>query len=103
MTEQIQVSISLLRKKFLGIHQEFQRAKEEITELNSQLAVLKADLIDIKSSKMLLEIELKTAKSIVEETNKQVVNDLLSSNGRSNEQIDDLVKEIENCIAAIKK
>jgi predicted nucleic acid-binding Zn-ribbon protein len=103
MTEQIQVSIALLRKKFLGIHQEFQGAKEEITELNEQLAVLKADLIDIKNSKMLLEVELKTAKSIIEETNKQVVNDLLSSNGRSNEQIDDLVKEIENCIAAIKK
>lgn len=103
MTEQIQVSIALLRKKFLGIHNELQGAKEEITELNAQLAVLKADLIDIKSSKMLLEVELKTAKSIIEETNKQVVNDLLSSNGRSNEQIDDLVKEIENCIAAIKK
>jgi len=35
--------------------------------------------------------------------NKQVVNSPLVSQGRNNEQIDELVKEIENCIASLKK
>jgi hypothetical protein len=39
----------------------------------------------------------------MEAANKQVDNSSVPSQGRSNEQIDELVKEIEICIAALKK
>ena len=71
MTDQIQKSISLLRTKFMGIHQNLSSAKKEIDTLNMEI--------------------------------KQVDNGSVLSQGRSNEQIDELVKEIEICIAALKK
>ena len=103
MTEQIQKSITLLRTKFMGLHQNLVSAKEQIAALNLENEMLKSALNNVEESRTLLEADLEKAKLEVVAANKQVVNSPLVSQGRNNEQIDELVKEIENCIASLKK
>jgi regulator of replication initiation timing len=103
MTEQIQKSITLLRTKFMGLHQNLVSAKEQIAALNLENEKLKSALNNVEESRTLLEADLEKAKLEVVAANKQVVNSSLVSQGRNNEQIDELVKEIENCIASLKK
>ena len=103
MTEQIQKSITLLRTKFMGLHQNLVSAKEQIAALNLENEKLKTALNNVEESRTLLEADLEKAKLEVVAANKQVVNSPLVSQGRNNEQIDELVKEIENCIASLKK
>ena len=103
MTDQIQNSISLLRSKFMGIHQNLSMAKKEIDALNLEIKQLQSDLFQSKERNELLEVKLQKERSEMEAANKQVDNGSALSQGRSNEQIDELVKEIENCIAALKK
>jgi regulator of replication initiation timing len=103
MTEQIQKSITLLRTKFMDLHQNFVSAKEQIATLNLENEKLKSALNNVEESKTLLEADLEKAKLEIVAANKQVVNSPLVSQGRDNEQIDELVKEIENCIASLKK
>ena len=103
MTEQIQKSITLLRTKFMGLHQNLVSAKEQIAALNLENEKLKSALNNVEESRKLLEADLEKAKLEVVAANKQVVNSPLVSQGRNNEQIDELVKEIENCIASLKK
>ena len=103
MTEQIQKSITLLRTKFMGLHQNLVSAKEQIAALNLENEKLKTALNNVEESRTLLEADLEKAKLEVVAANKQVVNSPVVSQGRNNEQIDELVKEIENCIASLKK
>ena len=103
MTDQIQKSISLLRSKFMGIHQNLGMAKKEIDTLNLEIKQLQSDLFQSKERNELLEVKLQKERSEMEAANKQVDNGSALSQGRSNEQIDELVKEIENCIASLKK
>ena len=103
MTDQIQKSISLLRSKFMGIHQNLGMAKKEIDTLNLEIKQLQSDLFQSKERNELLEVKLQKERSEMEAANKQVDYGSALSQGRSNEQIDELVKEIENCIAALKK
>ena len=103
MTEQIQKSITLLRTKFMGLHQNLVSAKEQIAALNLENEMLKSALNNVEESRTLLESDLEKAKLEIVAANKQVVNSPLVSQGRNNEQIDELVKEIENCIASLKK
>jgi regulator of replication initiation timing len=103
MTEQIQKSITLLRTKFMGLHQNLVSAKEQIAALNLENEMLKSALNNVEESRTLLEADLEKAKLEIVAANKQVVNSPLVSQGRNNEQIDELVKEIENCIASLKK
>jgi regulator of replication initiation timing len=103
MTEQIQKSITLLRTKFMGLHQNLVSAKEQIAALSLENEKLKSALNNVEESRTLLEADLEKAKLEVVAANKQVVNSPLVSQGRNNEQIDELVKEIENCIASLKK
>ena len=103
MTEQIQKSITLLRTKFMGLHQNLVSAKEQIAALNLENEKLKSALNNVEESRTLLEADLEKAKLEIVAANKQVVNSPLVSQGRNNEQIDELVKEIENCIASLKK
>ncbi|MCF8329811.1 MAG: hypothetical protein K9I37_05695 [Crocinitomicaceae bacterium] len=103
MTEQIQKSITLLRTKFMGLHQNLVSAKEQIAALSLENEKLKSALNNVEESRTLLEADLEKAKLEVVAANKQVVNSSLVSQGRNNEQIDELVKEIENCIASLKK
>ena len=65
--------------------------------------MLKSALNNVEESRTLLEADLEKAKLEIVAANKQVVNSPLVSQGRNNEQIDELVKEIENCIASLKK
>jgi regulator of replication initiation timing len=103
MTEQIQKSITLLRTKFMGLHLNLVSAKEQIAALSLENEKLKSALNNVEESRALLEADLEKAKLEVVAANKQVVNSPLVSQGRNNEQIDELVKEIENCIASLKK
>jgi len=103
MTEQIQKSITLLRTKFMGLHQNLVSAKEQIAALSLENEKLKSALNNVEESRTLLEADLEKAKLEVVAANKQVVNSPVVSQGRNNEQIDELVKEIENCIASLKK
>jgi regulator of replication initiation timing len=103
MTEQIQKSITLLRTKFMGLHQNLVSAKEQIAALSLENEKLKSALNNVEESRTLLEADLEKAKLEVVAAKKQVVNSPLVSQGRNNEQIDELVKEIENCIASLKK
>ena len=87
----------------MGIHQNLSNAKKEIDTLNIEIKQLQSDLSQSKERNELLEEKLQKERSEMEAANKQVDNGSVPSQGRSNEQIDELVKEIEICIAALKK
>jgi chromosome segregation ATPase len=87
----------------MGIHQNLSSAKKEIDTLNIEIKQLQSDLYQSKERNELLEEKLQKERSEMEAANKQVDNSSVPSQGRSNEQIDELVKEIEICIAALKK
>jgi chromosome segregation ATPase len=87
----------------MGIHQNLSSAKKEIDTLNIEIKQLQSDLYLSKERNELLEEKLQKERSEMEAANKQVDNGSVPSQGRSNEQIDELVKEIEICIAALKK
>ena len=74
MTEQIQKSITLLRTKFMGLHQNLVSAKEQIAALNLENEKLKSALNNVEESRTLLEADLEKAKLEVVAANKQVVN-----------------------------
>ena len=102
MTENIQHSISEIRTKALRFRDELIAVKEqnvqlqqELLSVSEKLSVLNSELNRLQTENIELKAEMDAMKS-------QVV-DSPKNHSRSEEEIDELVKEIEYCIGQLKK
>lgn len=103
MTEQIQSSIDKLRTKALELHQLLLNERNENQMLLRSNQSLKNELDQQKAIGSNLLIENEGLNQVIEASKKQVVAFPFVSQGRNEEEIDALVKEIENCIAQLKQ
>jgi hypothetical protein len=103
MTEQIQNSIDKLRTKALELHQLLLKERNENQMLLRSNQSLKNELDQQKAIGSNLLIENEGLNQVIEASKKQVVEIPFVSQGRNEEEIDALVKEIENCIAQLKQ
>jgi len=98
------------------IHELVNSIGEKVSRLQGQLSTERskkeeflAEIQDLKSALGTKESEIETLKSKIIESKKNIeggeVQDVVVSNGKnvSDEQIDELVKEIEYCITQLKK
>ncbi len=103
MTEQIQSSIDRLRNKALELHQLVVKERNENQMLLSSNQALKDELDQQQTIGKNLLIENERLNQVIEASKNQVVEIPFVSQGRNEEEIDELVKEIENCIAQLKQ
>ena len=103
MTEKIQHIIDTIRLKCNSLHAqlESERAAKinqdvELTDLKSEILILKNKNFEIEQEKNQLRLEL---DSII----KQGVDDKQAVVENRNEEIDELVREIEHCINQLKQ
>ena len=107
MTERIQHSMNEIRAKALELHSELVQERMKNQSLQAQILEKEQRLefalqAGIDSENALnavidqLKLDLEVAKN-------QIVEVSVPQNGRNEEQIDELVKEIEFCIGQLKK
>ena len=98
------------------INELIQKIREKVSQLKGQLSVEKTKNESLQNELNQLKAQLDFSKNEVETLNAKIVNlqsdiakakeqSVVSSNeiGVSDEQIDELVKEIEYCIGQLKK
>lgn len=103
MTEQIQSSIDRLRNKAFELHQLVVKERNENQMLLSSNRALKDELDQQHTIGKNLLIENERLNQVIEASKNQIVEIPFVSQGRNEEEIDELVKEIENCIAQLKQ
>jgi hypothetical protein len=103
MTERIQHSMNEIRAKALEIHNELvqERIKNQI--LQTQILEMEERLKSAKHKENECLAAIDQLKLDLEVTKNQIVEVSAPQNGRNEEQIDELVKEIEYCIGQLKK
>lgn len=107
MTERIQHSMNEIRAKALELHNELVQERIKNQALQAQILEkeerLQSVLLAGKESENALNAVIDQLKLDLEVTKNQIVEVSVSQNGRNEEQIDELVKEIEYCIGQLKK
>ncbi|MEN9399912.1 MAG: hypothetical protein RL632_1013 [Bacteroidota bacterium] len=107
MTERIQHSMNEIRAKALELHRELVQERIKNQALQAQILEkeerLQSVLLAGKESENALNAVIDQLKLDLEVTKNQIVEVSVPQNGRNEEQIDELVKEIEYCIGQLKK
>jgi septal ring factor EnvC (AmiA/AmiB activator) len=103
MTERIQHSMNEIRAKALEIHGELVQERIKNQALQAQILEKEQHLQSVKDSKSALEAVIDQLKLDLEVAKNQIVEVSVPQNGKNEEQIDELVKEIEYCIGQLKK
>jgi hypothetical protein len=107
MTERIQYSMNEIRAKALELHRELVQERIKNQALQAQILEkeerLQSVLLAGKESENALNAVIDQLKLDLEVTKNQIVEVSVPQNGRNEEQIDELVKEIEYCIGQLKK
>jgi len=102
MTEHIQNSISLIKEKVTSLHGQVQQERAQNEELKSEITLLAQQLVALKEENDQLLTAVEQLNSALAAAKSQVVESTPSLR-RSDEQIDELVREIEYCISQLKK
>ena len=103
MTERIQHSIDEIRLKSRALHYQLTEERETNKSLLTELRTLKETEENLKKNEVAYLQEISDLKMALEETKSQVVEVSVPSVGKTGEEIDELVKEIEYCISQLKK
>lgn len=107
MTERIQHSMNEIRAKALELHGELVQERIKNQALQAQILEkeerLQSVLLAGKESENALNAVIDQLKLDLEAAKNQIVEVFVPQNGRNEEQIDELVKEIEYCIGQLKK
>ena len=102
MSDRIQELIDGIREKASSLHNQLsterssnQKLQDEVSGLQNQISSKEGEIVELKSKISEWETKLKTVDE----------QDVIGSEdtGVSDEQIDELVKEIEYCIEQLKK
>jgi uncharacterized coiled-coil DUF342 family protein len=102
MTEHIQQSIGLIREKVTSLHGQVQHERVQNEALKAEITLLANQLVALKEENDQLLTSVDQLNSALAAAKSQVVESVPSSR-RSDEQIDELVREIEYCISQLKK
>lgn len=84
------------------LEREMEQLKSELTSKDDQISHLQAESARLTNEKAQLVNDNSELKSLLEETKNQVINTVKPGNTNSQEQIDELVREIEYCIGQLK-
>ena len=103
MTERIQHIMNEIRAKALEIHNELVQERNKNQALQAQILEKEERLQSAKQLENEHLAVIDQLKLDLEVTKNQVVEVSVPQNGRNEEQIDELVKEIEYCIGQLKK
>ena len=103
MTERIQHSMNEIRAKALELHRELVQERIKNQALQAQILEKEERLQSAKNSENALHAAIDQLKLDLEVAKNQIVEVSVPQNGRNEEQIDELVKEIEYCIGQLKK
>lgn len=103
MTERIQHSIDEIRLKSKALHHQLTEERETNKSLLTELRTLKETEESLKKNEVAYLQEISDLKMALEEAKSQVVEVSVPSVGKTEEEIDELVKEIEYCISQLKK
>ncbi len=103
MTERIQHSMNEIRAKALDIHNELVQERIKNQTLQTQILEIEEQLKSAKHMENEYLAAIDQLKLDLEVTKNQIVEVSAPQNGRNEEQIDELVKEIEYCIGQLKK
>jgi uncharacterized protein YigA (DUF484 family) len=107
MTERIQHSMNEIRAKALELHNELMQERIKNQALQAQILEkeerLQSVLLAGKDSENALHAVIDQLTLDLEVAKNQIVEVSVPQNGRNEEQIDELVKEIEYCIGQLKK
>ena len=107
MTERIQHSMNEIRAKALELHNELVQERIKNQALQAQILEkeerLQSVLLAGKDSENALHAVIDQLTLDLEVAKNQIVEVSVPQNGRNEEQIDELVKEIEYCIGQLKK
>ena len=103
MTERIQHIISEIRSKALELHRELERERQKNQELQMTVQDMNEQLLSMKMKEEQLQSVVDSLRVDLDEAKNQVVEVSVPQNGRNEEEIDELVKEIEYCISQLKR
>lgn len=103
MTERIQHSIDEIRLKSKALHHQLTEERETNKSLLTEIQTLKETEENLKKKEVAYLQEISDLKMALEEAKSQVVEVSVPSVGKTGEEIDELVKEIEYCISQLKK
>lgn len=84
------------------LEREIEQLKSELSSKDNRISDLKEESVRLTNEKAQLVHDNSELKSLLEETKNQVINAVKTDNSNSQEQIDELVREIEYCIGQLK-
>ena len=102
MSDRINELVSAIREKASHMHGQLSTERSANSKLREEIETIKSDIISKNSEIDALKSKLIDLENNMNTTEKQ---DVIGSKGNviSNEQIDELVKEIEYCLGQLKK
>lgn len=103
MTEKIQQIIDDIRQKMVALDHQLKEVRATNVVLQAELTESNNQLEKSKTEGESLALTLDELKSALETANNQVVEVDRPVQGRRDDEIDELVKEIEYCISQLKK
>jgi uncharacterized protein YlxW (UPF0749 family) len=103
MTERIQHSMNEIRAKALEIHNQLVQERIKNQTLQAQIQEMEERLQSAKHMENEQLAAIDQLKLDLDVAKNQIVEVSVPQNGRNEEQIDELVKEIEYCIGQLKK
>jgi chromosome segregation ATPase len=104
MTERIQLTIDEIRLKYKALHSQLMEQRQIIDALETDLQFWKSEQLRCMQEQEECKLEISDLKNALDVANSQVVEGFNSSTVQLKEaEIDELVKEIEYCIAQLKK
>lgn len=103
MTEKIQQIIDEIRHKMAALDHQLKEVRATNVSLQAELTESHNQLEKSKKEGENLSEALNELKSALETANNQVVEVDRPTQGRKDDEIDELVKEIEYCISQLKK
>lgn len=101
MNEKIQHIIQDIRRKKDALNDLLNQQTQRADQLEREVLQLKTDLESKISDISQLKNDNEELKSLLKETKNQIINSVVPENN-SQEQIDELVREIEYCIGQLK-
>jgi methyl-accepting chemotaxis protein len=103
MTEKIQHIIDDIRQKMVALDHQLKEVRATNAVLQAELNESNIQLENSKKEGESLAEAVNELKSALETANNQVVEVNRPTQGRRDDEIDELVKEIEYCISQLKK
>ncbi|MFM7662077.1 MAG: hypothetical protein ACKO6A_05385 [Bacteroidota bacterium] len=103
MNEKLRNSVHSINAKINSLTQRMEALKTQNSALSDEIQALKGQLIEYSQNESEFKKTLDKLNNDLNLANKQIIEFSQGPTGRSVEEIDELVKEIDYCIEQLKK